>query len=114
MPRKYIVPAFVFGVLGLVYLARPFVVWARTRAWIAPSALLFALLGNVHLMTFLPRLGYQHQVAVSRYALGLALAAVLWAGSTRPRWLLWLTPLCAFSLLAYLYGLVTQDPAYLW
>ena len=51
---------------------------------------------------------------MSRYALGLALAAVLWAGSTRPRWLLWLTPLCAFSLLAYLYGLVTQDPAYLW
>ena len=39
---QYIVPAFVFGVLGLVYLARPFVVWARTRAWIAPSALLFA------------------------------------------------------------------------
>jgi hypothetical protein len=111
---QYIVPAFVFGALGLVYLARPFVVWARTRVWLAPSALLFALLGNVHLMTFLPRLGYQHQVAVSRYALGLALAAVLWAGSTRPRWLLWLTPLCAFSLLAYLYGLVTQDPAYLW
>ena len=87
---------------------------AHPRLAVAPSALLFALLGNVHLMTFLPRLGYQHQVAVSRYALGLALAAVLWAGSTRPRWLLWLTPLCAFSLLAYLYGLVTQDPAYLW
>jgi hypothetical protein len=111
---QYIVPAFVFGVLGLWYFARPFVAWLRTRTWQPPSPLLIAVLGNVHLMTFLPRLGYQHQVAVSRYALGLALAAVLWAGSARPRWLLWLTPLYALSILAYLFGLVTQDPAYLW
>jgi hypothetical protein len=65
-------------------------------------------------MTFLPHLGYQHQVAASRYLLGLALAAVLWAGASRPRWLLWLTLIFLMGLLAYLYGLVKQDPAYLW
>src|SRR5204863_8724266 len=81
------------------------------------SPLLLAVLGNAHLLTFLPHNGYQHQVAVSRYMLGLALAAVLWAGSERQasrRWLLWLTPLFAISFLAYLYGLIRQDPAYLW
>src|SRR5204863_6528920 len=73
---QYIVPAAVFGVLG---------VWQLVRTWQVPSPLLIALLGNVHLMTFLPHLGYQHQVASSRYLLGLSLAAVLWAGSARPR-----------------------------
>ncbi|HUS16370.1 MAG TPA: hypothetical protein VM536_15335 [Chloroflexia bacterium] len=111
---QYIVPAAVFGVLAIGTLAGIAVRGVRTRRWAAPAPLLLALLGNVHLLTFLPLQGYQHQVAASRYALGLALAAVLWAGSTRPRWLLWLTPLCAAGLLAYLYGLLTQDPAYLW
>jgi hypothetical protein len=53
-------------------------------------------------------------VASSRYLLGLALAAALWAGGARPRWLLWLTLLFALTFLAYVYGLVRQDPAYLW
>jgi len=111
---QYIVPAAVFGLLGLGFLLRPGVVWLRRRRWLAPAPLLIALLGNVHLVTFVPHLGYQHQVAVSRYALGLALAAVLWAGSAKPRWLLWLTPLVALGLLGYVYGLITMDPAYLW
>ena len=111
---QYIVPTTVFGLLALGGLLRAPLVWLRSRAWLPPSALLLAVLGNTHLMTFLPRLGYQHQVAVSRYMLGLALAAVLWAGSARPRWLLWLTPLFLLSLLAYAYGLFTHDPAYLW
>ncbi len=111
---QYIVPTAVFGLLALGGLLRAPLVWLRRRAWLPPSALLLAVLGNTHLMTFLPRLGYQHQVAVSRYMLGLALAAVLWAGAGRPRRLLWLTPLFVLSLLAYAYGLLTHDPAYLW
>jgi len=102
---QYIVPTTVFGLLGL---------WQLLRTWRWPSPLLVALLGNVHLMMFLPHLGYQHQVASSRYLLGLALAAVLWAGGARPRWMLWLTLLFALTFLAYVYGLVRQDPAYLW
>ena len=111
---QYIVPTTIFGLLALGGLLRAPLVWLRSRVWLPPSALLLAVLGNTHLMTFLPRLGYQHQVAVSRYMLGLALAAVLWAGASRPRWLLWLTPLFLLSLIAYAYGLFTQDPAYLW
>jgi hypothetical protein len=102
---QYIVPTAVFGVLA---------VWRTVATWRWPSPLAIAVLGNVHLMMFLPRLGYQHQVAASRYMLGLALAAVLWAGASRPRWLLWLTPLFILGLLVYLYGFVRQDPAYLW
>ncbi len=111
---QYIGPTIIFGGLALSNLAGRAWAWVRARGWDPPSPLLFAVLGNVHLLTFLPRLGYQHQVAVSRYALGLALAAVLWAGASRPRWLLWLTPLAALTLIAYAYGLITQDPAYLW
>jgi hypothetical protein len=102
---QYIVPTVTFGALGGV---------ALLRTWRAPSPLLIGLLGNVYLLTFLHDGGYLQQVAPSRYALGLALAAVLWAGSRAPRWYLWLTPLCALSILGYLYGLLTQDPAYLW
>ena len=111
---QYIGPAVVFGVLALGFLGQALAGAVRARTWPIVAPLLLAVLGNVHLLTFVPRVGYQHQVAVSRYGLGLALAAVLWAGSSRPRWLLWLTPLCALGLIAYLYGLVTQDPAYLW
>jgi len=111
---QYIAPATVFGILGLAAVLRPIGTWLRTRVWQAPAALGLAMVGNVHLLAFIPRAGYQHQIAASRYALGLALAAVLWTGASRPRWLLWLTPLCALGLLAYLYGLLTQDPAYLW
>ena len=102
---QYMVPTVVFGVLAL---------WRLAAGWRTLSPLLVAVLGNVHLITFLPRTGYQHQVAPSRYVLGLALAAVLWAGSARPRWLLWLTLLFVAGFLAYLYGYVTRDPAYLW
>lgn len=102
---QYIVPTAIFAVLGL---------WQLMRTWKWPSPLTIALLGNVQLMMFLPRLGYQHQVASSRYLLGLALAAVLWAGASKPRWLLWLTLIFALTFFAYLYGLVRQDPAYLW
>ncbi len=102
---QYIVPTAIFGALAL---------WQLIRTWRWPPPLTIALLGNVHLLMFLPRLGYQHQVASSRYLLGLALAAVLWAGASKPRWLLWLTLIFALTFLAYLYGLVHQDPAYLW
>lgn len=133
---QYIIPTAVFGTLALWRLLQNVVFGMRnaetgsapvqgvvaTTFRIPHSAfripnlnpLLLAVLGNAHLMTFLPHNGYQHQVAVSRYMLGLALAAVLWAGSERPRWLLWLTPLFVVSLLAYIYGLIRQDPAYLW
>lgn len=102
---QYVIPTLVFGGLGMA---------ALVRTWRAPSPLLLGMLGNAALMTFIHRGGYQHQVAISRYMLGLTLAAVLWAATVRPRWVLWLTPLFAASLLGYLYGLVTQDPAYLW
>lgn len=102
---QYIVPTTVFCLLGL---------WRLLRTWRWPSPLLVAMLGNIHLLMFLPHLGYQHQVAVSRYLLGLALASVLWAAAVKPRWVLWLTLLFALTFFAYLYGLVVQDPAYLW
>jgi hypothetical protein len=102
---QYIVPSAMFGALAL---------WSLLRTWRWPSPLLLAVLGNVHLITFLPHLGYQHQVASSRYLLGLALATVLWAGSAKSRWLLWLTLIFAMSFFAYFYGLIKQDPAYLW
>ena len=103
---QYVAPTVVFGALGLLALA---------RTWRAPDPLLIGLLGNVYLLTFLHRGGYLHQVAqLSRYMLGLALAATLWAGRARPRWVLWLTVIFIFSLVCFLYGLVKQDPAYLW
>jgi hypothetical protein len=102
---QYVVPAVIFGALGLLALA---------RTWRAPDPLLIGLLGNVFLLTFLHRGGYQHQVAPSRYMLGLALAATLWAGRARPRLILWLTVVFIFSLICFLYGLLKQDPAYLW
>jgi len=95
----------IFGALGLAALAR-----GRR----APDALLIGMLSNVFLMTFLHRGGYLRQVAPSRYMLGLALAATLWAGQARPRWVLWLTLIFTFSAVCFLYGLVKQDPAYLW
>lgn len=102
---QYVVPTLVFGALGAV---------AYLRTWRRPAALLIGMLGNVYLLTFIHAGGYQHQVAISRYALGLALAAVLWAAASRPRWLLWLTALFAFSFLAFAYGLHIADAAYLW
>ncbi|MGI8587499.1 MAG: hypothetical protein ACR2M0_07395 [Chloroflexia bacterium] len=111
---QYIVPTALFGLLALGGLFNVPLAWLRERAWHPPSALLLAMLGSAQLMVFLPLVGYKQQVAPSRYALGLALAAVLWAGSAKPRWLLWLTPLVALGLLGYVYGLITMDPAYLW
>ncbi len=102
---QYVVPTLVFGGLGL---------WAFRRTWRSPAPLLLALLANVYLLTFLHAGGYQQQVAPSRYALGLALTAVLWAGSTGSRRLLWLTLLFAAGMGAFLFGMVTWDPAYLW
>jgi hypothetical protein len=111
---QYIIPTAVFGLIALGGLLAAPLRWLRSRQWNPPAALLLAVLGGCHLMAFVPKQGYQHQVAVSRYMLGLTLAAVLWAATTRPRWLLWLTPLFLLSLLAYAYGLITLDPAYLW
>jgi hypothetical protein len=102
---QYIVPTALFGALAL---------WRLLRTWRWPSPLLIAVLGNVHLLMFLPHLGYQHQVATSRYLLGLALAAVLWGGTARPRWILWLSLIFALTFFTFLYGLLKQDPAYLW
>jgi hypothetical protein len=102
---QYVIPTVVFGALGGL---------ALLRTWRAPSALLIGLLGNVYLLTFLHAGGYMHQVAVSRYALGMALAAVLWAGSRPPRRLLWLTPIFIVSFVFFLYGLWKHDPSYLW